>query len=286
MPVPLVATLNNPYGPQITFETENVLPPSAFYVSPDDGIYLTVVTTALNVGLIFVMRFLTPQGEVKVDSFDVPIPTGTPGTSSLQLPPVEGYILSANVVAAGQIGGSCYVQVQIVRGIPSTPSNAGFVMMQGYVTQTGALCWPNQAPAAPFTGPGAILTLQQTFAPGTEVNFTPPAFTRWSVLSFQAVLSASSAGGTRQPALELVMSNGFVAAFIPAFGGTAPSAQVRYLWYGGAPFATAPLATDMCSLPVPNVITESGLVLTATQGLDAGDQWLQATICVEQWSGR
>lgn len=286
MPVPLVATLDNPYGPQITFETENVLPPSAFYVSPDDGIYLTVLTTDLNVQLNFIMRFLTPQGEVKVDSFSVPIPTGTPGTSSLQIPPVEGYILSANVVAANQQPGNCFVQVQIVRGIPQTPANAGYVMIQGYITAMGALCWPNQSPAAPFTGPGQYHTQVQTPAAGAEVVFVPPSRTRWRVQSFTAIFTASAAAGNRVPNLAIQTSDGTTALYIPCFANVGPSAGGRQQWYVGAPYAAAPDGAQQAPLPNPCFVAETGSVQTVTEGLQAGDRWQNATLAVEQWSGR
>src|SRR5262252_7062225 len=101
-------TGNNPYGPTVTFRTEDVLPPSALYVSMDDTPVAQFIASAPGLLFKLAVRMLLPQGIVQVDEYEsVNFPPGSI-VYNIVVPPVEGYILSSLISLQSTLDGSAW----------------------------------------------------------------------------------------------------------------------------------------------------------------------------------
>ena len=284
MPSSLVANpQNNPYGPQITFRTENVLPPTALYLSPQDGLALDVVCPSAPATVLISYRLLNPNGELVSNTNTYTFPA-LPNPQAVTIPPVEGYLLGvtirSNAVARGQV----FVRLFTVQGDINAGGTLQALLIQGYPTQNTRLSFPQSPIEADTSGHGWVKGL--TFAapaPGVDFVTAVPPGVRWRLVSLQSALSTSAAVAARLVALAIVAPVNLEVG-VQSSGVVQPaSAALFYSWFDGAVltnaggFVTAPSINGL-------FIPPGWTIGTGTENLQAGDQWSQTVMFVEEWA--
>jgi hypothetical protein len=204
MPYKLTAPAANPYGPQVTFKTEGIFPPSAVYVGPNDSIVLEYQSPIEIVTVFLSVRLLTPQGEIKVEFYQVNATTVGSVPGVFIIPPCEGYILSAECQGSqyrGQVFVRCYLANGSVTGAPTISA----LLFQGYVSETDRLGYPVSATESSLSGRGWTRAVILA-APGanTEWVLAPPTGQNWIVRSIGTTFTASAVVGTRYLSLRLL----------------------------------------------------------------------------------
>lgn len=284
MPYQPRATFNNPYGPQVTFRTEDVLPPPAYYVSPDDRVALWVVTDVPNISIEFQVRLLDPFGEVKVLPYIFTPTILNTWYPVFQASPVEGYILGALCWANNPPRGQCYVCGVIMRGQQQSFTNAGEVLMQGYINNLNILSYPSTPLQSTFNGRGSFLTVSPGNVTGGNWTITPGNYVLWRVCSLKYAYQTSAAAGTRSVGVQLVDPSMNQVGFWFSNAAQGPSSTMFYSFSPGAATMTESIiATDALADPlyVPGQWSLQGITLSA----DPGDNFNTIRIQVEEWLG-
>lgn len=292
MPYKLRASLDNPYGPQVTFRTEDVLPPSAVYVSMQDTIVAQFQTNIGVSSLQLTLRLLLPDGTMQTETYYATQSTLHPIFWYVVIPPVEAYLLSG-VAYGGLLGsGSAWCWCKVFRGdvpqpIISFPADGGLLLMQGYVNNQNHLAWPNSPIVEAGTGAGLMRSIALVAPTGTNWTQRVPTLTRWEILSVAFKLTTSAAAGNRQISLIVLDANGTGEMRFPVAFTQAPNLAYSYYFFSGAGnsqnagppvWNTAPIAT-------PLLLDGSWSLQSSVQGLDAADSWTSPTMMVREWCG-
>lgn len=171
---------------------------AGIWVTPEDCLQVSILTTQRTSGLILVARILDCAGVLHYMSYgldNVPVAVRT----TLTLPVTPGYLLDVCVsalgsgVPAGSVFASVGIQHTCAAGVP--PSS---ILAAGYVSDLYAVSWPASPTGAPYT-PSVPL-------PGPAV----PA-----ILQFRAGLVATDSAGVSVTLAQTVSAGGsaLVAAF-------------------------------------------------------------------------
>lgn len=263
--------------------------PFQFLLTGEDNLRIVSWGRAAGLELTIRGRFL-PTGETQIASF---LNTHTPasnGALRVQYYPLGDGVLLNLVVrpsTAAVLHGSCFVRVDLVRGIDGAVTQLG-TLLRGYVDVSGGLAWPNSPLTAPSEGAGVITVAQGAVpAAGADPVLTMPAETRWRIIGVRGVLTTAAGGANRVPTLFLQQTtlDGFAAE---SSLNQAPGAVGGHSWGPGAtPATTAPVLNGGGPLPVPAMLETGGVanssIRTVTVNLAAGDQWTALTAIVEQW---
>lgn len=290
MPYPPRAGTDNPYGPQVQFRTEDVLPPTALYLSMDDTLLVQTICAASQVFATATVRMLLPDGTLRVDYYQVvPSPINVI-FSYVVIPPVEGYLLSAIVQVDSTLEGSCWCQMTAFKGsvaqpIITLPPVSGLLVVQGYVDQSTFLAWPNSPAVEAGVGAGRIRYIAPFVANGTNWICKTTSVQRWQILAVQARLTTSAAATPRQVSLAWYDHFGNSLLRIPCNFTQGPSLAYSYYFYVGA--AHIETSTTWITAPLP-----AGLILdpvmslqSAVAFLDPGDSWSFVDVAVQEWMG-
>lgn len=285
MPYAPRATLDNPYGPQITFRTEDVLPPTALYISPEDSVWVWAVVTNIAADLYLQIRMLMPTGEIKLIPYDFNATAAYSWAPVFSVPPVEGYILGVQICADNPPRGQCYVSVMVMRGTPPTLMNAGQVLCQGYTSTMNILSYPESTLQSCFDGPGALGTIYLPNVTGAPAFFQPNAYTRWKFMSCLFALTTSATAGNRNVFVALIDPLNVTVGIWPASVAQPPSTTYQYTFSaGGSNNAVAPLVT--IGGPAEVWVSPQGQVELNASNLQPGDVFNSMAGYVEEWVGQ
>lgn len=283
MPVPMVATGANPYGPQIGFRTEDVLPPAAVYVGPDDALLLEARAPTVSAPVHLTLRRLTPDGEISSDQYDLNVSTSGVQVQEFIIPPAEGYILSAHCRSETPERGQLFVRLHARRNIGGTDQALGQLFFQGYVTTDDHLGYPQSPTESSLSGRGWLRVVSPANPPaGQAVFIGVPQGVRWALRGVTVQLNTSAATPVRYPLVDIVNAVGFAQLKFPAAQSQGPSMAASYVWAEGlapitaGPGGVAPLSSDLL------ISAGWGIVITTLQ-LDAADQFLSASVYVEEY---
>lgn len=290
MPYQPRATLDNPYGPQVTFRTEDVLPPSALYLSADDTLVLLFQTNTAGSLPVAYARLLMPDGEIRIQQFQSPPLQALPTYNFLTISPTECYLLSMMVNANLAQQGSVWCQCWAIRGTftpPYTPPPpyGGMLVLQGYLDDFGFLAWPNSPIVEPGTGAGRMRSIRIANVTGVNFKFTVPSLTRWEILSCQMVLTTTAAGANR--IVELVtfdQTNTEVCGY-PCTQTTAPSTTFLYFFFQGAAQSQTLPTLNTAPLPSGLMLDSAWSLQSNVTNLAAGDTITNLTLHVREWVG-
>jgi len=277
-----VAGTDNPYGPQITFETEGIAPPAAVYVSPTESIVVQMQSASVASTAFVIFRLLTPQGELKFEQYQLS-GQSAPGTPiALNIPPSEGFLLSCVVISTNAQRGQCYVKIFLASG-GFGAFTASQLLAQGYVSTYDSVSYPQSPNESSISGRGWLNGVF-TAAPaaGTDIGITVPTFRRWRLIGFAASLNTSAAAGTRQPTFSIADPAGTGDAMNFPTPTVGPSFSGTVTWGAGAGQIATPNVLQG-SLPVDVLVSGGWTIGTSTFGLQAGDQWGVSTLFVEEW---
>lgn len=284
MPYKPRATFDNPYGPLVSFRTEDVLPPTALYLSPEDQLVVMTVSDAAGYLVFLQTRLLLPTGEIKLMPYQfTPGATNTWGLS-FEAPPTEGYILTAVCWASPPQQGQCFVSAQVMRSAPPALQSTGEMLLQGYPTLSNVLSYPTGLLTAPFSGRGAFLTITKPNQTGANVVFTVPQYTLWRLRSLEFIYNTSAAAASRIVVMALKDSAGVQIGAWPAPGSVAASAQRFYTFApGGLSIANDPFET--IGAPGELFLPPQSTLTISVSGLDAADTLTNMALAVEEWMG-
>lgn len=284
MPYQPRATLENPYGPEITFRTEDVLPPSAYYVNPDDSVAAFVATDIAGLLVNLQVRLLTATGEVKLVPYQfTQTQTYNFGLAFL-MPPMEGYVLGALCWSENAPRGQCYVSVMIMRGRPTTLINTGLVLLQGYTNQVGLLSYPNGSLESTLSGRGAFITVTAPNSTGTGFSFAVPPLTLWRFCSLSFTLATTAAPGNRQPYVSLLDQFGLQVGVWGCSIAQAPGGTSFYCFSPGGIDKNAGSIVNFGG-PGEIFLPRQGTLNVNCLGLAAGDQFTSIAALFEEWLG-
>lgn len=216
MGYPIVAPAGTPYGPQVGFQTEQVFPPSAVYVGPDDAITLIVRTPLVGFPLQLSYRLLTPQGEIISNHDDYQTaPTGN-SFQSYRIPPSEGFLLSASLFAPGAARGQVFIQLFLQRGTDLVTPTLAALLCQGYVSQFERLTYPFSPNEAVSSGRGFVKGVAFGNGPvGLPFTFSVPAGVNWRIKCIWYQLVTDATVGNRAVRVSFFLPGSIRAADVP-----------------------------------------------------------------------
>jgi len=283
MGYPPLATPGNPYGPLVSFQTQNIFPPGAVYVGPDDSITINFFCPLVAVTLHVSYRLLSPQGEIVSNKDDMVInPTGS-GFSFFVIPPSEGFLLSISVGADSVSRGQCFVQAFLQRGVSVANPTLAALLFQGYASNNNRVGFPQSVPEGTLSGRGFshVVTLTNPLA-GQPFTTTVPAGVSWRVKSFFYQLLASAAVVTRTAVFNFTFSGASsnMIVEIPA-ALTAGLTWVICFIENIQPIFSSNHAVG----PLPNdLLFPSGAILLFTvHSIDVADQLQNGSLIVEEF---
>lgn len=119
-------------------------------------------------------------------------------------------------------------------------------------------------------------------AAGADWTFTVPSGVVWKILTVRAQLTASAVVANRQP--RLVITDGtFTLATVEAAASIVASATVAITWVAGGLTSAAGVSGNFPGVMFPGYMFETGwTIATTTTNKDAGDQWSNIVMAVEE----
>lgn len=284
MPYAPRATLDNPYGPQITFRTEDVLPPTAYYISPEDQVTVWLITDVLALTVFIQLRMLMPTGEIKLIPYQFTPQSTYTWYAAYEVPPWEGYLLGAMCWSSNPQRGQCFVSAQVMRSTPPNLLRAGIVLLQGYISTINILSYPTSPLEAPFSGRGAWLNNTQTTVTGVQLYYQSPPNTLWKLYSLQFTLNTSAAAGNRIVTIIQDDVSGIQTGVWPYPYTQAPSSTVLYTF---APGCSSSQQGQYVTIGAPTevFIPAQSSLRTFVVGLDAADTFTAIAARFEEWMG-
>lgn len=278
----LASAVNNPQGPEVSFRTQNILPPGAEYVSADDVLALQwFLPFFLSTGnLTLTLRLLSPQGTVVMSVYTVNMATAP--ANPLIIQPSEGFLLSATVISDVVARGQTFVRLAIIRGAGGLTGGQGQILLQGYPTAIGWLAYPNTPLSNPQDGQG-MLTVAGITNPAAGADWTITVFSGgvWKLLQAQGTLTTSAVVAVRFPTLVITPPTmlpiaQFASATLPA------SSSDAFIWAVGKQNSTVANVVITTMLPdmllVPNTV-----IKVQTANIQAADQWSSITLVFEHF---
>lgn len=284
MPYPTVAAPGNPYGPQTTFRTENVLPPSAVYVGPDDAIVIYIRNPSLSATIFVNYRLLSPDGTIvpNSQSFTCLSVGATPFIYPIS--PTEGYLMSLSLFAPTTSRGQVFARVFLQRGTNQPTPVIDQVLLQGYVSDDDRLGYPQSPTESALSGRGWVHRVQGVQpAAGADFNITVPPGVRWKIKSVLAQLNANTSIGTLEVVFTISDPSFSLMCFIPPGAVQATPNDFIYTWGEGINYTS--LVSFAQSVPLFNdlVLGPGWHFGTQTLGILAPAFWGVPNCYVEEW---
>ena len=290
MPYPLTASGANPYGPEISFRTENVLPPASVYVGPDDALLLEARAPSVAAQLDVSLRRLMPTGEISSDFYSWRISTAGDNIQTQLVPPAEGYILSVHMESDTPKRGQLFCKLHARHNLSGTDPTLGHLLVQGYVSHDDHLGFPQSPTESSLSGHGWLRAIAMPSVPrGSQLSYTVPPGVCWLLRAVTGLYTTSAIGNPREAYLQFTDPAGVVQMFIPAGNTQAPTAPVltsSYTWAPGLmPAQSGGVYT--AGLPQDLLLAAGWTVNTGVQGADTnpatGDFWQQLAVSVEEY---
>jgi hypothetical protein len=277
-PEPSVASARRSH--RVTFNLEDVEPPSVLYVTIDDQLQVTLAGLS-TAAVTLEVRILLANGSITVQEEQITAPNSrTPANRAFRLP--EGYILSATLAAMtpGIPRGTLFGMLSLVRSQSPAPTYT-YALASGYLGLLSPVWWPGPRIEQPGTGGGVLNTVSvPNPAAGTDWSYTPPAGVRQRVQSIQATLTTSAAVANRTVVIHITQGGNVLYSAADPTPQTA-STTVTYTFAPGLPAQGATGNVVVTPLPAGLVINSTFTISVSTIGLQAGDQWSAINISTE-----
>lgn len=257
MPPGITAGSDQPTGPTVTFRSQEIFPPTALYVSPNDALIFTFKTPGFTGIAHLAVRFLSPDGEIIPEFYDLQVNASNTQDSTLTLPHAEGFILSAVISAGAQSRGQAFAQLRLQVGGGTGQAVEAHILCQGYLTGYDQLAYPLSPPESSISGRGVpvIMSIPDPGV-GNQLIIVVPAARRWIIRNCFTFLATIGAGADRT--LQVSIDSGPATVSIPIC--FAPIAQpVAMLWEYCIGAGLATLSTN----PLQNVSLTEDLALLA-----------------------
>lgn len=279
-----LAPPGNPYGPEVTFQTQSILPPGAVYLGPDDTLALQARSPSVSSVLHLTTRRLTPQGEIKSDPVDVTVATVGTAVFETVIPPAEGFLLSAHLRGDAVSRGQCFVKLLVKRATGGTDLTLGHLLFQGYVSADDHLSYPQSPTESSLNGRGWTHSLTAVNpAPAANVVVTVPVGVRWILKGFKAVLATSAAVRTRTVLFAILDNLGNTAGVSPPLLNQTASQSIEYTYGPGLSAVASPALASTIGISVDLVLPAGWQMILQDFNADGADQFSQIVLFVEEF---
>ena len=278
-PEPVILTI-----PEVVrFATRGVAPPSNLYVRKEDRVVIQVRNSVTAAEIVVSGRMVTIAGVVRpFQRIIIPSTDRSPDSTFIDVG--EGFLLNISVFtqAVNVLRGQCFVLGLYIAG-ETTTNQTTAVILSDYVYTDYVVSYPFGTLKGPDSGRGTPRTITGTNpAAGSEVTETVPTRARWRLLSFAVQLVASGAAANR--VVNLFVTDGVTnGILVPSATFHIANETRRYNYIqSGAQYADP---NGNFVLPLPgNLPMKAGATFgTATNGLQAGDNYDAPLYTVEEW---
>jgi hypothetical protein len=271
------------YNREVYFRRHMVQPPGMVYVTVDDVFVLKIFNPSAAATVNVSIRYLDPDGNV-IPQFQQFSNVAAQSTArTLNFRGSEGYVLSATISTPGASSGAVYVQLEVGRGLGAQDITEGHLLIAGYPGSFAALGYPQTQPLPPTAGVGVTRTITPSNpAAGADWSVTVPVGATWVINSVTATFTASAGVANRNPQLQFITAGG--AVLFSGVNNTAITASQAetIVWWNGAPQAAANANTIYASLMNGVRVPGGGAVKVTTLNLQAGDQWSNIVLQVQE----
>jgi hypothetical protein len=204
MPVPDQIPTQNPYGPQVSFLSSNVQPPSAIYLSPTDAIVVQTFAATTDSTVSVTYRILRPDGQLITSSLIFTTNFAGSNITTRVLPPTEGFLLSMVVASTGFLRGQCFAKVFLAPDATAANiATLAHLVLMGYVSVSAPLAFPQSVPENELNGKGWLRLVTGGGGVGVLPTINVPANVRWIFRAARWSLTTSAAAGTRTLGLAI-----------------------------------------------------------------------------------
>lgn len=261
-----------------------IVPPApALYLREGDVLYIEARAWTADTEFFVSGTYLRADGEVDVfqRNFVVTVATGT-GQGTIRLGECILLSLVVETDAGALFHGDAHA---LVYAGPVDPSYlvVTAVLVQGAVNNASNLAWPGSPLEPRVTGAGRLAVITGSDpAAGAEISYQIGSYQRWRLRAMVATLVTGAAAATRQVHLQIVSHSATVLDL--------PSATTQIIsltrTYYAAPFGFQPGAvlTDIfLPLPMDFILPPSATIQTATDNLNALDDWSAPVFYAEVW---
>ena len=268
----------------VRFATRVVQPPSALYVTADDGLYCLVSNLQAGLTLNLTATTILPDGRVQANVWQM-TPPATGAQTAYLFPLVESFLLNVSVQpVSGVRFGQTWLFVAVRRGGLASGVNLQ-TLISNSVSSYGGPTWPGAALQQSIALPGLILEqYTDPVALGTNFVFTAPSFARVQVRSIYAQFITSATVINRSLLLSMAdgSANGFY--FEVTEAAIAASSTVSITWALGVGWAQTAVSQGAMTRSLPNLLLNPGWTLTlGAVNRQAGDQFRYVCMEYEQW---
>lgn len=288
----------------VTFAFNGVDPPSNLYVQRDDTLIISAVSSIANEVVQFAWRLLLPVApqagqpdapsgasplisgpggnNIVMDAQDLPL-TATKTQQFKVIQGIEGYLIGMTASATlATTRGQTFARV-IIRRNNQLGIAAEAALFADYVTNAFQALYPNGRFIHYTEGPGFIHS-QQVANPGagTDWILTVPANTRWQIISFDSTLTTSATVANRN--VQVAIDDGANSVWAHDVAAAIPASTAATI-VGTSTSAPTGVVTTIQSVTLPpNLILPAGFrIRSATQNLQATDQWSSIFFLVMEW---
>ena len=268
----------------VTWQTKRVPPPSPLYVDVDDTLNVGMESVFAGEVVTINYRLLrAADGVIVRGQFTVKAVTAY-NLFTFQQQLAEGFLLSVSAKASSALTrGQTFVRVFVGAGTFGA-GQPGYMLMADYVTTAMAPAFPNGRQLTPVEGPGYPHTLTVTNpAAGADWGMTTVPLGRYLVRSVIATLTTSAAVANRVPTLEVLSESLAVIARYPATVVQAAGSANLYVWSPAPTTPTTIASIAVSPLPGELILRNPQQLQAVTLNLQAGDQWSNILILVEEW---
>lgn len=271
---------------EITFGFHELSPAAFMYVRPEEQIRVGVTNSAAAVTSIVVSwRMMLTDGSlhVGVQNFTIAADSN-PNTNVFLIPLHEGFLMSVRVgtLQANQRG-QTFARLEVIRGSTVAQSQSTLLLAQGYIGFNSVMAYPGAGQANSVDGPGAMITQQASNpAAGADWVYTVPANHRQRVQSLHGVFTASATVANRN--VQFSVDDGVNPLWFSSVPTTITAGQVIDVVATGTNSPTGVFTTVLEAVIPPGLVLSAGSrVKTATGNIQAGDQWANINLLVEDW---
>jgi hypothetical protein len=254
------------------------------YMRGDETLRITAFNAASGVRLRMSGRRFDPSGELSSFS-DQLTPTTNRVATVFDKPLTEGWLLSVAVRmdAGAPLDGQCFVIVELGLGTGNqfVPLD---VLASDTISAARRVAWPGSPLRGSLDGAGAIRSITGTTpGAGAEVSETVPTGARWELITFSATLTTAVAVANRFPTLSL--DDGASIYFQDTVTtAQAASTVIRLIFAEGNGFKSGTTNNiQNGSIPMGNRLAAGHRIKTATQAIQAADQYSAVQYVVREW---
>jgi hypothetical protein len=269
--------------PKVSFTLDKVEPPSPLYIGPDDKFWIRLMTASGGETFFVYGRLLRADGTITPLQWQFSTPNAFMNYWFTR-PLTEGFLLSVVVLCVTTLSkrGNCFVRAGIGTG-PDTAFSYEWVLISDYATAEQWLTWPGSQLRGFTDGAGLLRAFGGTDpAAGAESSEPVPLPARWRLRAWRASLTTSGVAGNRNVVLTLDDGGWIFAEFECNFNQTAGS-TIIYTASAAAYSRSGQAGRAHIAIPPDQQLFGGCRIRTVTAGLDAGDNWSQPELFIEQW---